>query len=284
MVPLQFDPSRYSLNPNDYGHPSREQMEIFGHSVKTLIGVQLPILQIPEKTLVAFEPSQIGTITGTLMDACIPQLGEIIRDDNLGASRETDCFGHGLTKADGILGEREGYPDYEHKLSGLRTELKLLYVEPNINITMKTPPTPREPSARLTQKVTLKNVRPTEDMLLLIAYQFQERRDDPSLVSPTIVDVGIFPVIDCILARDKRLIVGGGRWFGYFETPVVLSGIGAAKLKRNEPLDDSTYGRKASEGRDFNEDTNFGKLNRIPLPSLVQFLEKHQRSNPQTYV
>lgn len=56
------------------------------------------------------------------------------------------------------MGEREGYPDYKHS-SGKRLELKLLYVD-NPSLKMKKPPTPREPSARLTQKVTVKNVDP----------------------------------------------------------------------------------------------------------------------------
>lgn len=277
MVDPQFDPLNYSLDPTDYDHPPHEMVDLFEAAVRTLIDIQLPILQIPKLALESFEPSQIGTITGTLMDACIPQLDVIIKDEDPGAPKDTERFVHGLTKADGILGEREGYPDYEHGPSGLRAELKLLYVNPPKNITMKAPPTPREPSARLTQKVTLKNVRPAEDMLLLIAYQLQERRDDPDLVSPTIVDVGVFPVIDCILARDKRLITGGGRWYGYFETPVVLSKVGTAKLMRNEPRDVSTYGRKKSEGKDYNEDTNFGKIKRIPLIELAHFLKKHRK-------
>ena len=63
-----------------------------------------------------------------------------------------------LPNTKGPLGEREGYPDYRHE-TGRRLELKLLYRDPE-NVAMKTPPTPREASARLTQKVTLKNVNP----------------------------------------------------------------------------------------------------------------------------
>ena len=46
-----------------------------------------------------------------------------------------------LTKNEGILGDREGYPDYINT-SGKRLELKLLFVD-NPNIEMKKPPTPR---------------------------------------------------------------------------------------------------------------------------------------------
>lgn len=36
------------------------------------------------------------------------------------------------------------------------------------------------------------------------------------------------------------------------------------------------YGRKESEGKDYNEDTNFGKLRRIPHEPLQRFLERHR--------
>jgi hypothetical protein len=39
------------------------------------------------------------------------------------------------------------------------------------------------------------------------------------------------------------------------------------------PLDESNYGRKESEGKDYNEDTNFGKLKRIPYKPLQVFLK-----------
>ena len=129
-----------------------------------LIGVQLDVLRLPRAVIHAFEPSQIGTITGTLMDACIPQLPTLLRGQG-----QRDLAG--ITKHEGILGEREGYPDYRHE-SGLRLELKLLYKDP-VGVEMKTPPTPREASARLTQKVTLKNVDPMRDLLMVVAYQFQ---------------------------------------------------------------------------------------------------------------
>ncbi len=84
------------------------------------------------------------------MDALIPNLD--------------DLSSIGLQKAEGILGEREGYPDYIHD-DGFRIELKLIYVD-NPKLAMKRPPTKREPSARLTQKVTIKNVIPAQDAML----------------------------------------------------------------------------------------------------------------------
>lgn len=231
-----------------------------------LIGVQLDVLQLPRAILHAFEPSQIGTIAGTLMDACIPELPTLLRDRGRGDAG-------GIVKHEGILGEREGYPDYRHE-SGLRLELKLLYKDP-VGLEMKSPPTPREASARLTQKVTVKNVQPKTDVLMVLAYQLRTHDKEGDIFSPTIVDIGLFPMIECILARDDRLERSGGRWFGNYETPCIPSKIGRGKLERGEPLDNSSYGRKESEGKDLNEDTNFGKLKRVPYKPLQLFLRKH---------
>jgi hypothetical protein len=177
------------------------------------------------------------------------------------------------------MGDREGYPDYYHR-SGLRAELKLLYIDP-VDVAMKKPPTPREPSARLTQKVTIKNVDPARDVLLVITYQLQANQDTPILYSPTIVDLGVFSMIESIRARDARLIEGGGQWFGDYDTPAVLSKQGLKKLARGESVDRSIYGRKQSEGKDLNEDTNFGKLSRIPYQPLRDFLRKHGYKMPR---
>ena len=231
-----------------------------------LLGVQLDVLRLPRTVLHAFEPSQIGTITGTLMDACIPELPSLLHGGGSGNAG-------GIVKHEGILGEREGYPDYRHE-SGLRLELKLLYKDP-VGVEMKSPPTPREASARLTQKVTVKNVQPRTDVLMVVVYQLQTSDIEGDIFSPTIVDIGLFPMIDCILARDDRLERSGGKWFGNYETPCVPSKIGRRKLKRGDPLDDSSYGRKESEGKDFNEDTNFGKLKRVPYKPLQLFLREH---------
>ena len=232
-----------------------------------LIGVQLEVLRLPRSILMAFEPSQIGTVVGVLMDACIPELPGLLKDQDI------DLSMLGLSKHEGILGDREGYPDYHHD-SGARLELKLLYKDPE-GAEMKTPPTPREPSARLTQKVTLKNVDPERDVLMVLAYELRPLPEDRDLYSPTIIDIGLFSMIDCIHARDDRLTRHDGKWFGDYETPCVPSRIGRKKLKCGEALDDSLYGRKESEGKDFNEDTNFGKLKRVPYKPLQLYLKKH---------
>jgi len=226
--------------------------------LKPLIGQRFRSLSLPIVAIAAFEPSQVGTIVGALMDALIPHL---------------DIKGLGLEKHEGILGEREGYPDYRHE-SGKRLELKLLYVD-NPDLKMKKPPTPREPSARLTQKVTVKNVDPELDAMLLIAYRIEVDDLNQDAAVPRIIDLELFSMIELVEARDKRMTDGGGRWFGNYETPTVLSRIGQEKVSRGIALD-SVYGRKESEGKDFNEDTNFGKLKRIPHPKLQEFLAKYR--------
>jgi hypothetical protein len=221
-----------------------------------LVGTQFGSLALPMVAIQAFEPSQIGTIVGSLMDALIPHL--------------TDIPQVGLRKHAGILGEREGYPDYFHD-SGIRVELKLLYID-NPQLQMKRPPTKREPSARLTQKVTVKNVVPSTDALLIVGYQLRPHATIHGALTPTIIELDVFSVIELVRARDNRLTGKGGRWFGNYETPCVLSRVGRAKLLRGESVSTASYGRKESEGQDYNEDTNFGKLARIPHLGLQQFL------------
>lgn len=242
----------------DGGRTTKQQLDNLRQRLLPLIGTQFTSLVLPRVALQAFEPSQVGTIVGALMDALLPHLDDIPQV--------------GLEKHEGILGDREGYPDYKHE-SGLRVELKLLYVD-NPTLKMKRPPTRREPSARLTQKVTVKNVQPANDAMLLIAYQLQEEAGNEEGVTPTIIELDVFSMIELVEARDKRLMDSGGRWFGNYETPCIVSQVGRAKLAKGLPLDDSSYGRKESEGKDFNEDTNFGKLKRIPHADLQAFLKK----------
>ena len=239
-----------------------QQLATLHTALHPLKGVQFDSLLLPRVALADIEPSQVGTIVGPLMDAMIPHL--------------TGIADIGIEKHEGLLGEREGYPDYRHPKSGLRIELKLLFVD-NPKIRMKRPPTRREPSARLTQKVTVKNVIPQTDTLLLIAYQLHEALGRQSAVTPTIVDFELFSMIELVMARDKRLVDSGGRWFGNYETPCILSKLGRRKREQGIPLDETSYGRKESEGKDFNEDTNFGKLKRIPHPQLQAFLRRFSR-------
>lgn len=238
-------------------------------NLQPLVETQFDILSIPKDVLKAFEPSQIGTIVGTLMDACIPYLSILTNSDKFESL--------GLQKNQGNIGDREMYPDYIHT-SKKRLELKLIFVD-NPNIEMKKPPTPRESSARLTQKVTFKNVKPEDDMLLVIAYTLKERFDKPGFFSPTIIDFDIFPVSNCILERDRRMYNTNGGWFGNFETPTILSKQGKKNIKLQRELDYASYGRKKDEHKDFNEDTNFGKLKRIPYKPLQDFIKPERYNN-----
>lgn len=241
------------------GEITNEELVALARELHPLIGVQVDALSLPVEALRGFEPSQIGTLVGALFDACIPVLPQIPEV--------------GITKHEGILGDREGYPDYLHR-SGKRLELKLLYVD-NPELPIKRPKTAREPSARLTQKVTLKNVDPRRDAMLLIAYQLRLNQRTPPAVSPTIIDLAVFPMVRLVMARDQRMMDAGGRWFGNYETPTIPSRIGQVKLKTGKRIAKSTYARKESEGKDLNEDTNFGKLKRIPYRPLQEFLKKH---------
>ena len=237
-----------------------EQLRELREAIRPLLNIQFTSLMLPKLALADIEPSQVGTIVGTLMDAMIPHLGDV-----------ADV---GLSKHEGTLGDREGYPDYRHDELALRVELKLIFVD-NQCVQMKKPPTPREPSARLTQKVTVKNVVPATDAMLVIAYQLQEAANQRDAVTPTIIALEVFSMIELVEARDRRLIESGGRWFGNYETPCIPSRVGMQKKKEGLRLDTTTYGRKANEGKDFNEDTNFGKLKRIPHYGLQAFLKRH---------
>jgi len=225
-------------------------------ALKPLCGTPIDYLRLPADMALQMEPSQIGTIVGTLTDLMLPRI-----------ALEK---GIGLKKAAGLLGEREGYPDFVHE-TGYRLELKGAFTD-NPAVAMKKPPTPREPSARLTQKVTVKNVQADTDGLLLLVYRLEPLPHDATLLSPTITGLGVFPVIECVQARDFRMTEAGGRWFGNYETPTILSKIGRATKLKGEALNEAQYGRKESEGWHFNEDTNFGKLKRIPYRPLQEFL------------
>ena len=120
-------------------------------ALSPLCNTPVDYLRLPADMAMQIEPSQIGTIVGTLTDLMLPRI-----------ALEK---GIGLTKAAGLLGEREGYPDFEHA-AGYRLELKGVFTD-NPQLKLKTPPTPREPSARLTQKVTVKNVIADRDALFV---------------------------------------------------------------------------------------------------------------------
>jgi len=233
-----------------------EELQRIREHFKPLIGLRIDWLSLPEKALPGFEPSQIAVIINTLLDAALPQV-ELLATDPENRSKLEHL---GLEKAPGDIGDRESYPDYIHT-SGYRVELKGLFVD-NPSLKMKRPPTRREPSARLKENITEENVDPDKDLLLVAAVQLQEAGD--GLCYPYIIDIEIFPMIECIRARDRRLLEAGGRWHN--GVPQVVKKESRWKLEEGLPLTDEDYAK----------DTNFGKLKRIPYPPLQEFMRKHK--------
>ena len=220
-----------------------------------LVGLKISWLSIPNQALPGFEPSQIAVIVNTLLDAILPQIEHLASDEE----NAKKLRGIGLSKAPGTIGQREGYPDYVHA-SGKRVELKGLFVD-NPALPMKRPPTAREPSARLKENVTLDVIHPANDALLLAAAQLQE--DKSGDCSPYIIDIGVFSMVECVRARDARLAGAGGRRIG--NIPKVVKKTSMRKF---------ASGKRLTAG-DFEKDTNFGKLKRIPYPPLQDFMRKH---------
>jgi hypothetical protein len=231
------------------------ELEALRKAFQPLIGLKINWLSIPNQALPGFEPSQIALIVNTLLDAILPQIEHLATDEE-NAKRLRSI---GLSKAPGIIGQREGYPDYVH-VSGGRVELKGLFVD-NPSLPMKRPPTAREPSARLKENVTMDVINPENDALLLAAAQIRE--DESHHCSPYIIDIGVFSMVECVRARDESLSKRGGRWF---------DGIPKVVKKSSE--------RKYAAGRrltaaDFEKDTNFGKLKRIPYPPSQDFMRRY---------
>ncbi|HUS69278.1 MAG TPA: hypothetical protein VM075_00700 [Anaerolineae bacterium] len=219
-----------------------------------LIGLRVDWLSIPEQALAGFEPSQVAVIVNTLLDGALPQI-ELLASDDENRERLEHI---GLSKAAGQIGEREGYPDYIHK-GGKRIELKGLFVD-NPALRLKRPPSRREASARLKQAVTTQEIDPGRDVLMVAAVQLGEVK---GRCYPFIIDVGLYPMVECIKARDDRLVASGGRWLN--GVPQVVKKGSQRKWRAGEPL----------TGADYETDTNFGKLKRIPYEPLQEFLRRH---------
>jgi len=232
---------------------NEDELEILKKTLTPLIGLRIDWLSIPDQALLGFEPSQIAVIVNTLIDGILPQIELLATTDE---NREKLSY-IGLSKAPGILGERESYPDYIH-VSGKRVELKGLFVD-NHDLKLKRPPTKREPSARLKENVTMDIIDTKNDVLLIAAVQIKEV---DKFCSPYIVDIGVFSMVECIRSRDQRLTKTGGKWIK--GVPKVISKKGAKKLKQGISLTDN----------DYEKDTNFGKLKRTPYKPLQDFLKK----------
>ncbi len=220
-----------------------------------LVGLRVSWLSIPEEALAGFEPSQIAVIVNTLLDGILPQIQLLALDDENAAK----LAGVGLAKAPGVIGQRERYPDYVH-VSGRRVELKGLFVD-NPNLALKRPPTVREPSARIKENITMDIIDPANDALLVAAVQL--RSDAEGHCSPYVIDVAVFPMVECVRARDKSLAERGGRWIDGI--PKVVKKASETRFRDGKQLHSS----------DFEKDTNFGKLKRIPYLPLLDFMRKH---------
>ena len=232
---------------------TKEELSELYEAIKPLLNMKIDWLSIPDGALEGFEPSQVAVIVNTLLDGILPQIELLAIDEE---NRKL-LQGIGLKKAPGSLGDREGYPDYVH-VSGKRVELKGLFVD-NPNLKLKRPPTQREPSARIKENVTINDIQPENDALLIAAVQL---REENGLCSPFIVDIGIFSMVEIVRVRDQRLIDTGGKWIG--KLPKVISTKGAEKVRKGIPLTDE----------DYEKDTNFGKLKRIPYGPVQEFLRK----------
>lgn len=231
-----------------------EQLAKIREEFEPLVGLRITWLSLPGIALSGFEPSQVAVIVNTLLDAALPQI-KLLTSSPENSERLNSI---GLEKAPRSIGEREAYPDYIHK-SGYRFELKGLFVD-NPELGLKRPPTRREPSARIKDNVTIANVNPSKDILLMTAVQLHQF---DQYCHPVVIDIGLFPMIDCIKSRDERMYRLGGRWNGKIPQCVKKSSIG--KFLRGESLTDE----------DYQHDTNFGKMKRIPHLPLQQFLKKH---------
>ena len=176
---------------------SLEQVRLLAPAFESLHNLRIEWLALPERVLPGFEPSQIAVIVNTLLDAALPQLQLLEVQDPENRVRLAQI---GLTKARGLIGYREAYPDYIHK-SGYRIELKGLFVD-NPALGLKRPSTQREPSARLKENVTVKEVDAARDILMVAAVQIQEF---DKICHPVITEIGLFPMVECIQARDDRL-------------------------------------------------------------------------------
>ncbi len=234
---------------------TQDELEALRRAFAPLVGLRISWLSIPGGALAGFEPSQIAVIVNTLLDAILPQI-ELLASDKENAAK---LAGVGLSKAPGVIGQRETYPDYVH-VSGRRVELKGLFVD-NPSLALRRPQTDREPSARLKENITMDIIDPVNDALLVAAVQL--RPDQKGQCSPYITDIGVFSMVECVRARDKRLADSRGRWIS--GVPKVVKKASIGKFKKGQRLQNS----------DFEKDTNFGKLKRIPYAPLQDFMRKH---------
>jgi len=104
-------------------------------------------------------------------------------------------------------------------------------------------------------------IDPANDALLVAAVQL--RPDAEGQCSPYVADIGVFSMVECVRARDNSLAERGGKWFA-----------GIPKVVKKASMEKFRAGRRLQKS-DFEKDTNFGKLKRIPYQPLQDFMRKH---------
>lgn len=104
-------------------------------------------------------------------------------------------------------------------------------------------------------------IDPANDALLVAAVQLRPSEKDQC--SPFVTDIGVFSMVECVRARDKSLDNRGGRWIA-----------GIPKVVKKASMDKFKAGKRL-QNSDFEKDTNFGKLKRIPYAPLQDFMRKH---------
>ena len=103
-------------------------------------------------------------------------------------------------------------------------------------------------------------IDPANDALLVAAVQL--RADETGQCSPYVTDIGVFSMIECVRVRDQSLANRGGRWID-----------GVPKVVKKASRDKFRAGGQLPN-LDFEKDTNFGKLKRIPYAPLQEFMRK----------
>ena len=154
----------------------------------------------------AFEPSQLGSIVGSLFEVWLPFTMNGVMKHRCGNNNRE-------TYPDLILSSRE------------RVELKLILHCDHGKI-LREPPL-KESAARLGHAVTEHNVE-SHDFALVVIYDIKV---DKAACFPEVVQCKPFPILELIRARDADLVRRGGMWGR--ERPMVKANTGGFKIDSN---------------------------------------------------
>lgn len=242
----------------------RHKRSYYLEKFKPLIGFQLSeFLRLTSEAVFNIDHSNLGGTAGALFETAL-KCPNTLPDElkMLGLRKD------GSTTA----GDRDGYPDLRHE-SGDAHENKVIHAyDMDHKAVTKTRKSDSEACARL--KVTSDVVNPRRDFLLVLAWAMKPIKNEVNLYSPKIMDFDVFPVINCVVARDNYLLKRGGLWIN--GSAVVLSRLGQSKIKRGEQVDATSFGN----GKDYKRDTN-QKIGRIPYKPLINFISKYCGVQPQ---